>query len=427
MICSTGVNPPNLQGIWGGTLTPFWSGDYTTNGNLPVAISHFLQANTPELMLPLFNLLDSHIDEFQENARKLFNCRGIHVPSRMSTHGFNNHFDATWPMTFWTAGSAWLSSFYYDYYLYTGDKKFLKERALPFMEQAAMFYEDFLIEGENGEYIFVPSYSPENNPKNSPYQACVNATMDVMVTNALLKNLICASELLNVNGDKLLKWCTMLEKMPKYQLNDDGELREWLWANLVDNHEHRHASHLLGLYDLRDSQIMNSPKLIQGCENVIQKRLDIRRKEDGGIMAFGLVQLGFSACSLGNVPLSSEILTWLSKSYWNNNFVSTHNPHAVFNVDLCGGYPSLIMKMLAYSEPGYVELLPCVPLVLNKGSIKGMALRGGIIINMEWDEEKVKVDLLSKSTQNIRVGIREQEMHEVKLKANKLTHLILNR
>ena len=68
---------------------------------------------------------------------------------------------------FLTVGAAWYSLFYYDYYLYTQDKDFLQNRALPFMEQSALFYEDFLIEGEDGKYVFNPSYSPENHPVNS--------------------------------------------------------------------------------------------------------------------------------------------------------------------------------------------------------------------------------------------------------------------
>ena len=40
-------------------------------------------------------------------------------------------------MTFWTAGAGWYAQFYYDYCRYTGDRKFLKERALPFMREAA--------------------------------------------------------------------------------------------------------------------------------------------------------------------------------------------------------------------------------------------------------------------------------------------------
>lgn len=105
-------------------MTPPWSGDYTTNGNLPVVVSHYLQANTPELMLPLFDRLEAYMEDFKVNARELFNCQGIHVPSRFSSHGLNNHFDATWPMTFWLAGAAWYSLFYYDYYMYTLDKDF---------------------------------------------------------------------------------------------------------------------------------------------------------------------------------------------------------------------------------------------------------------------------------------------------------------
>ena len=67
-------------------------------------------------------------------------------------------------MTFWTAGAGWMAQFYYDYYLYTGDRAFLRDRALPFMKEAALFYEDFLIEGPDGKLLFSPTYSPENIP-----------------------------------------------------------------------------------------------------------------------------------------------------------------------------------------------------------------------------------------------------------------------
>ena len=107
-------------------------------------------------MLPLFDRLEAYMEDFKVNARELYNCRGIHVPSRFSSHGLNNHFDATWPMTFWVTGAAWYSLFYYDYYMYTLDKEFLQKRALPFMEQAALFYEDFLKEGADGKYVFNP-------------------------------------------------------------------------------------------------------------------------------------------------------------------------------------------------------------------------------------------------------------------------------
>lgn len=377
-------------------------------------------------MLPLFNRLDSFVDDFKVNAKELFNCRGIHVPAVFTTHGLNNHFDATWPMTFWTAGAAWYSMFYYDYYLYTQDTTFLKKRALPFMEQSALFYEDFLQEDANGKYIFNPSYSPENNPSNSKSQACINATMDVMAANGLFRSLIEASRLLDVNAEKIPVWENMLMKMPEYQLNEQGELREWMWDNLQDNHNHRHASHLWGLFDLQDPLIVKNPIFLEGCKKAIEKRMDIRRENEGGIMAFGLIQLGSSAAALGESETAKDVLTWLGDNYWNNNLVSTHDPHEIFNVDICGGYPSLIMKMLYYSEPGLVSLLPCKPEDWKTGTLKGAALRGGIILKeLSWNNQGGEAILISRIDQTVQLKVYGQNNGEIDLEAGIPKRIVL--
>lgn len=418
VLSSTGLHAPNLQGIWGGTMTPSWSGDFTTNGNLPVAVSHYLQANTPELMLPLLDQLDSFMDNFRTNAKVLFNCRGIHIPSHYTLHGLDNHFDTTWPMTFWVAGAPWYGLFYYDYYLYTGDRDFLRHRALPFMQEAMLFFEDFLIEGPDGRYIISPSYSPENQPTGANSQACINATMDVMAVNGLLRACIEASETLGINRDKVALWKKMQAKMPPYELNSDGELREWMWKNLKDNHNHRHASHLFGLYDRHDPLIMNNAAVSEGCRRVIERRMQFRRKENTGVMAFGICQLAFSAASLGESDKCEEMLGWLGSNYWNRNMFSTHDPHKIFNCDISGGYPSLIMKMLVYSDRGFVSLLPAIPSGWRKGSLCGTALRGGIIMErLAWNGSKVSVTLKSQTDQNIVLKLRNKTVRKVRLKA----------
>ena len=396
IISSTGINPPNLQGIWSGTLTPPWSGDFTLNGNVPVAVSSMLCANMPEMMLPLFDMLERHMDDFRLNAEKLYNAGGIHVPSRMSSHGLNNHFDAIWPMTFWTAGAGWYSMFYYDYYLHTGDMEFLTGRALPFMEEAVAFYEDFLITGQDGKYMFVPSYSPENNPGNIPYQACINATMDVMVARQLLRNIIEASELTGLNSDRAEKWQAMLDKMPAYDLNERGELREWIWPGMEENHSHRHVSQLYALFDIMDPEFRDKPELTEGARKVINEKMRYRREADGGIMSFGMVQLAFAAAMIGEADACYDMLGWLSRNFWFNNMVSTHDPGHIFNLDLSGGFPAVIVKMLAYSEPGLVKLFPALPEGLPEGKIEGVLLRGNIRVNkLEWDHTRVSIELQS--------------------------------
>lgn len=403
-ISAIGTNPPNLQGIWGGTMYPAWSADYTTNGNLPVAISSLLSSNMPELMLPVFNYLEKHLPEFRVNAQRLFNCRGIHVPSRLSSHGYNNHFDAVWPMTFWTMGAAWYSMYYYDYYLYTQDEAFLKNRALPFMHESILFYEDFLTVGKDGKYVFNPSYSPENNPANIPSQACINATMEVMAVKQLLRNVIAASQKVGANQDKTAKWEDMLSKMPAYEVNKHGELREWIWPGVEENHEHRHVSHLYGLFDMIDPAIASDTVLLNGARRVVDERMKIRRRDKGGIMVFGMAHLAHAAAALGESGQLYDMLKWFSSQYWTCNMFTTHDPGYLFNFDLTGGYPAVIIKMLAYSEPGKLSLFRAKPEEIAVGSIKGILLRGGIKLEeLSWDNKKVEVAVSSSINQVLKI------------------------
>ena len=97
-------------------------------------------------------------------------------------------------------------------------------------------------------------------------------------------------------------------------------------------------------------RFMGNQDLIEGCKRAINRRMEIRRQDNGGIMAFGMVQLAFAACALGETEMAYDMLVWLGNSYWNNNLVSTHDPKKTFNLDICGGYPSLVMKMMVYSE-----------------------------------------------------------------------------
>jgi alpha-L-fucosidase 2 len=401
ILSSTGINPPNLQGIWAGSWASDWSGDYTQNGNLQVAMASMMSGNMPELMSAYFDYQERMLNDSRVNAQRLFGARGIHIASRTSSHGLNNHFDRIWPMTFWTAGAGWASNFYYDYWLYTGDATFLKEKAFPFMREAALFYEDFLIEGDNGRYLFVPSYSPENNPSNSEWQACINATMDVMVAKQLLRNCISAARATGDTTD-VEKWKAMLKKMPEYEVNSDGALREWLWPRVEENYAHRHASHLYGLFDIIDPEIGDSELLTEAARVAVGKRMEVRRKEDGGIMAFGMVQLALAAAALGEGDMAWECVRWLSLNYWSPSLVTTHDPRHIFNLDLSGGFPALIIRMLAYSEPGYISLLPALPPVWERGSIEGLLMRGGITVNrLEWSKDSVNVSMVSKGTQEI--------------------------
>lgn len=406
---------PNLQGLWSGTYGPPWSGDFTMNGNVQCAISADLSSNMAECLKPYFRFLEDHMDEFRLNANRLYGCRGIYVPTKATNHGLNNHFDETWCMTFWTAGAGWASQFFYDYYLYTGNLDFLKNHALPFMREAALFYEDFLKEGPDGKLLFTPSYSPENNPGNSKSQACVNAAMDIGVATELLNNCIAASERLGVGKEDIIRWKAMLTKMPEYLINDKGAVKEWSTPLLDDNESHRHCSHLYALYNGLPKEIAENVSLKKAFEIALENRLNLRRREfkgesvngrPPGEMAFGLVLQGFVAASLHKGDDCGEILDWLANNYWNSNFVTTHNPKNIFNTDLSGGLPALVIRMLVDSQPGWIELLPAWSSDMPSGKIEGIALRGQIIVKeFSWNRKNISLILRSAISQKIQLKI----------------------
>ncbi|PZX16392.1 glycosyl hydrolase family 65 [Breznakibacter xylanolyticus] len=406
ILSSVGTNPPTLQGIWSGTWTPPWSSGFTHDGNVEVAVSHLLSSNTPDLLKAYMAYHERMMPHYRDNARKLYNARGIYVPAHSSSHGWNIHFSDVWCLSFWTGGAGWTAGILYDHYLYTGDKQYLAGHIYPFMKESAWFYEDFLFKGNDGKWAFSPSYSPENNPANDPSQACINATMDVMIAKELLRNCIEAGKVVGESKAQLKKWNDMLAAMPNYRINDEGALAEWLPAHMQDNYHHRHVSHLYALYERIDPDFVASPSLMEAARVAVEKRMVHRRRENGGEMVFGLAQMGMVAANLGDAQITGEIIQWMSKYYWAPSLATYHNSGNLFNMDMSGGFPAVILRALAYSEPGKVKLLPALPADWKQGAVDGMALRGQVVMNrLAWTPAGLEVTLTSPVDQTVTVEL----------------------
>jgi alpha-L-fucosidase 2 len=159
------------------------------NENLQMIYWQALSGNMPELLLAVFDYFEWLIDDFRENARKIYGCRGIYIPAPTTPE--SGLLKIVYPHTIhWTGGAGWVAQHYYDYYLHTGDVEFLRDRALPFLRETALFYEDFFTIDNKGYFISAPSNSPENTPGNYWHgnklggyesvemETTINATMD---------------------------------------------------------------------------------------------------------------------------------------------------------------------------------------------------------------------------------------------------------
>ncbi len=428
IISCSGELPPVLQGLWAGTYVPDWASDYTHNGNVPSAIAALLMGNNSELMLSYTSYIESLIPWMEINAKNLFGCRGIVLPSRSTTNAYNNALAPDFAGGFWLAGAAWAAHFFYDYYLYTGDLKFLKERALPFMEKAALFFEDFLYVGKDGKYIFSPTQSPENTPSNTNSQGTFNSTMDVAAAKELLQNLITSSKLLSVNKDKIPFWSEMLTRMPDYMIDENGMFKEWLTPLLSNNDAHRHSSQLYPLYDNFPSEFSQNNPLLESVRKSVNYKLEKHWKGSGyGFMSFGLVQLGLVGASIGDKEIVHESLKHMVNRFWLENMASMHNHKSLFNMDISGGMPAVIIKMLVYSDPGLIRLLPALPDVWENGEINGVACRGQIVINsLKWTKNSIDVTMISGIDQTIDIVV-DKRVKKIKLLKGKCLSLNLSR
>ncbi len=408
-ICSTAVgsNPVNLTGLWSGEYRAFWAFNMA-NINIEMTYWHVLSGNLKELCMPLFDYYDAAIDEMKENAQKIYGCDGIFLPA-VSMPGGLKHVCLKQHITNWTGGAGWIAQHYYDYYLFTRDNDFLKNRALPFMREAAKFYCDFVIwKGET--WHVCPSVSPENHTENyknagiklpSTCQSSIDATMDIAIIKELFINLCDIAEKTELIGEKELSdYKRMLGGAPEYLVNENGAPREWLHPDFPDNPYHRHQSHLYPMFPgLELAHKDEKTDEIYRNGGIERMTLGI-----GSQTSWSLVQNANLMARVGDAELAFESLNRVVKGCVMRNLFTTHNdwadngltlnmPLAPFQIDANIGFPAAIQEMLMFSDDKRLYLLPALPKQWKKGRIGRMLARCGVYADITWENGLLKAEL----------------------------------
>ncbi len=240
----------------------------------------------------------------------------------------------------------------------TGDMEFLRNRIVPAYKELALFYEDFLTATDkDGNYIFAPSFSPENNPLNTGPGAMmsVNATMDISVCREVLGNLIEACETLGINADNVPKWKAIVAKLPPHMMEPDGTLKEWAWPTLEERYSHRHVSHLYGAWPGDEIDPDRTPQLALAAMLADRKRVPERLAAHGRCHR-ALVGARLKDCYM----VDTELRQLIEQGYVARTLRCSHDPWAFPMPDAQGGIPTIMMEMLASHAPALSKCFqPC--------------------------------------------------------------------
>lgn len=342
-----------LNGLWDIKQPTKWGSMWYWDVNIQAAFWPLYTANRLDLAQAFNDGLLSYVGEAERMARQFHGLDGV---------------AGDYPHALYLSIWPWCAQLVWDYYRYSMDTDFLREKAYPLLRRIAIFFEGYAqYDAERDAYVVFPDISPEQGPltRNS---TCTLASVKYMLFKAAE-----AGELLGAAEEERVGWRHLAERLVPYPHADaplygDTLLdSEWAPAGM----HLRHPSLLMPIYPIGE--------IDRHSEETVRKRAEntLRYAEEN--TEFGMFQFGWLSCAASRLGKGDAALRLLYEQgidlsmrpnglfaeeteRWINYCNITNEPlYHPCMMEASGGLVAAVNEMLLQSYDGAIDVFPAVP------------------------------------------------------------------
>lgn len=383
--------PANLQGLWNRVNHPPWHSDYHTNINTQMNYWPAEPANLSECHEPLFDLLDAMLPACRAATRSAFgeSVRGFTYRTSHNVFGGQG-----WEWN--TPASAWYALHYFEHFAFGGDRRFLAERAWPYLREVSEFWLGRLKARDDGTLVAPEGWSPEHGPRED------GVTYDQELVRELFVNTLLIARALSQDDDPLVADVRAAEaRLLAPKIGRFGQLQEWESDRDDPEDRHRHCSHLVGVYPGARISRLRTPELAQAAEVSLRARGDSGDSRRSWTWPW--------RCAIWARLRTRDCQRMIDGYIQHNllpNLIATHPP---LQLDGSFGITAALAEMLVQSHEGSIELLPGVDLEnWPNGSFQGLCARGGFEVSAVWENQRLlRAELLARLGGPVELGAPE--------------------
>lgn len=401
-----GFYPMPLQGVWtaDNDCLPPWKGDYHHDTNTELSYQSYLKANRLEEGEVFVEYLWKLKPAYEKFAKDFFGVEGILLPSCSTLDGK--------PMGGWAQYSLsptmtiWAAQSFDEYYLYTGDEEFLKNRAYPFLRGVGKAIRA-LLEEKDGKLYLPLSSSPEIFDDTAEAYLQPNSNFDLALMRYLYKTLKVYAGILKENPAEYVE---ILEKLDDIAVSRDGVVMLDKTRKLPETH--RHFSHLMCLYPLHLIDYDTEEH-----KNIYERTLDDMEKLGTGLwvgFSFAMSAQIYAMAKNGNAAF--ERLKQFCRGFVGENgfhlngdfrrFGYTQFHYRPFTLEALFGFCDALHEMLLQDHTGKIELFAALPeeWTYREVSIKNLRSRGGLIVSAKMKNGAI-TELFVSAPKQCEIGI----------------------